>query len=347
MRKLIGALVATGLALSLSACGESDETPTEAATTPSATPSEATPTETPTGEPVVISSAEGMPSLMTGEDGFPLLEFPDSKAPADLQISVLDEGTGREITAADYLLVDYVGQVWGNDVPFDSSFARGTSAGFWLDKLVPGWTHTLVGQKAGAKVIISLPPEYGYQSKGQPNAGIKGTDTIVFYIEVHDAWDMESAGQPDASVESNVDELPVSIEGTIGSPVTALAIKAGAEAPQELSTKVIAKGSGDAVPTENAIVYVHYAAVSWDGERTENSWLGIPAEYTSMAGPQAIQIGNGTVFDSLAGIPTGSRVLLLVPATEATDDSTTSMPAMAVVVDILAVAPTTPVEPSE
>ena len=41
-----------------------------------------------------------------------------------------------------------------------------------------------------------------------------------------------------------------------------------------------------------------YAATSWDGELSENSWTGEPEE---LAGAQPVVIGSGTVFDELKG----------------------------------------------
>ena len=33
-------------------------------------------------------------------------------------------------------------------------------------------------------MILSIPPEQGYGAEGNPNAGIKGTDTLYFLIDI-------------------------------------------------------------------------------------------------------------------------------------------------------------------
>ncbi|MCI1963612.1 MAG: FKBP-type peptidyl-prolyl cis-trans isomerase [Ancrocorticia sp.] len=344
MRKLLSAALAASLAFALSACSDDDATPAASSAAATSTVSAgATPSATASSDPDVVVSSDGMPTLDTSDEDNPVLKFPDTAAPDGLQVSVVSEGDGRVISGDDYVIVDYVGQVWGDSTPFDSSFTRGAAAGFWLKNLVSGWKYTLEGHHVGSKVIISLPPEYGYGSSGNDSAGISGTDTIAFYIEVHDALSQDSSGQDDASVEIQSSDLPVTITGDIGSPVTKLAVKDGEAEPKEVTTKLIAKGTGAEVPSKNAIVYLNYAAVSWDGDYEENSWLGTPEEYTDFVGPQALEMGaNSTIFDGLAGVPVGSRVLVLVPAQEASDDTTTSTPAMAVVVDVLAISTEAP-----
>ncbi|MFT0847973.1 FKBP-type peptidyl-prolyl cis-trans isomerase [Actinomycetaceae bacterium L2_0104] len=290
-------------------------------------------------------SSEGMPTVQADDDGIPEFTFPEGKPPADMQVSVLEEGKGREIEPEDFLIVNYVGQVWDADEPFDMSYNTGEPASFPLPNLVPGWAYTLTGRHVGDKVIISLPPEYGYQEAGNQRAGIGGEDTIVFYIEVVDGWSADSAGQEDATVETDDSELPVQIDGDIGHPVTSLDVKDQQDEPTEQTSKIIAKGSGPEVTGQGSRVFIAYAATSWDGEVVENSWTGIPA---SVSGPQTITLGGGTVFDALDGATVGSRMLLLLPKSDGSETQVSS-PSMAVVVDVLGFQPaaSAPEEPSE
>ena len=36
----------------------------------------------------------------------------------------------------------------------------------------------------GSRVLIAVPPDQGYGEAGNPDAGIKGTDTLYFVIDV-------------------------------------------------------------------------------------------------------------------------------------------------------------------
>ncbi|MGO1591839.1 MAG: FKBP-type peptidyl-prolyl cis-trans isomerase [Ancrocorticia sp.] len=332
--RITAAVLAVGLALTLSACNsdDTDGSPSEGAT---GSVSE-NPSESPTEAPEVVESDEGMPTATEDEDGNAVLEFPESDAPADIQVSVVEEGEGEEIVPESIVKVDYTGQVWGSDEPFDSSFPAGNSAGFPLSNLVSGWTYALDGHHAGGKYIISIPTDYGYGPQGGNSAaGIGPDDTIAFYIEVHDSWSSASTGEADATVETPADELPVTLDAEAGAPVTDIAVNDGEKAPTELEATVITRGSGEEVTGEGATLFMNYAAISWDGEVSENSWTGEPEDFQ---GAQQIVLGSGTVFDSLDGVPVGSRVLLTIPESDGGEQQVSS-PAMVAVVDILGFLP--------
>ena len=59
-----------------------------------------------------------------------------------------------------------------------TSFAIGNGA------VIKGWDQTLVGSTVGTRMVIAVPPELGYGEEGNPDAGIKRTDTLYFVIDV-------------------------------------------------------------------------------------------------------------------------------------------------------------------
>jgi len=54
--------------------------------------------------------------------------------------------------------------------------------------VITGWDKGLVGQTVGSRVMLSIPPADGYGSAGQSQAGITGKDTLVFVVDVIDAF---------------------------------------------------------------------------------------------------------------------------------------------------------------
>ena len=86
----------------------------------------------------------------------------------------------------DSVTVNYHGVVWGKDTPFDSSFNRHQPATFAIGvgQVIKGWDQTVTGHNVGSRLIISIPPEYGYGSRGVPQAGIGGGDTLVFVVDI-------------------------------------------------------------------------------------------------------------------------------------------------------------------
>ena len=98
-----------------------------------------------------------MPQVNAEFGTTPVIEFPTPEAPKGLKVVELTEGDGPIVRRGDTVTVNYHGVVWGKDTPFDSSFDR---------------------------LVVSIPPEYGYGSRGIPQAGIGGEDTLVFVIDI-------------------------------------------------------------------------------------------------------------------------------------------------------------------
>ena len=117
----------------------------------------------------------------------PTLTFPATPAPAGLVVHVLSRGSGNVVEAGDDLVVNYLGQTWGGHV-FDNSYDRGSSINFpiGVGSVIAGWDEGLVGQQIGSRVLLSIPPHLGYGERGMPQAGIKGTDTLVFVVDIVD-----------------------------------------------------------------------------------------------------------------------------------------------------------------
>ena len=70
-----------------------------------------------------------------------------------------------------------------------SSTARGSGAprsdfAIGAGQLIPGFDEGLVGQTVGSRVLLVIPPDKGYGSTGNSEAGISGTDTLVFVVDI-------------------------------------------------------------------------------------------------------------------------------------------------------------------
>lgn len=107
------------------------------------------------------------------------------KPQGTLRLTTLVEGDGDPTEKGQTLYVDYLGQVYGGKAPFDASYEREAFT-FPLGggQVVKGWDTLLEGVNVGSRVIIEVPPAQGYGKAGNPDAGIKGTDTLFFVIDV-------------------------------------------------------------------------------------------------------------------------------------------------------------------
>jgi FKBP-type peptidyl-prolyl cis-trans isomerase len=131
-----------------------------------------------------------LPTVKAGAAGKgPTITIPNTAAPKTLQVKTLIKGTGPVVKKGQYIVVQYTGVNYRTKKVFDSSWSRSEP---WATEIgegqvIPGWDTGLVGQTVGSRVLLVIPPKDGYQAAGQPSAGIKGTDTLVFAIDIIDA----------------------------------------------------------------------------------------------------------------------------------------------------------------
>ena len=133
------------------------------------------------GEPQEVPA--GLPTVELAKDGAPTVTMPKTDPPADLTIATLKAGDGAVVESGDTVTIQYQGSIWASGTVFDQSWGKGV-ASFSTDGVIEGFGKALVGQKVGSQVIAVIPPEQGYGSAGNEGAGIAGTDTLVFIIDI-------------------------------------------------------------------------------------------------------------------------------------------------------------------
>jgi peptidylprolyl isomerase len=283
------------------------------------------------------NTAEALPAgtaLPTASGSYgdkPTLTFPAKTGPpTKVQTKILKQGTGPVVAKNDLLVADYLGQIWGGAV-FDNSYDRKAPTGFTIGagKVIPGWDSTLVGLKAGTRILLSIPPAEGYGTGGESDAGIKGTDTLVFVVDIVASYNKSVGPDPKAVVQT----LPATGPQVTG-PLTGEAkvtIASGVAEPTKNTATIVAKGTGKPVTT--GTVVVQYLVQAWSGQAVDST--------RTDGSPAAFPIGGtqSTIFDSLKGDPVGSRVLITVPESTSqasASASPTTEPAVAIVVDIVA-----------
>jgi peptidylprolyl isomerase len=136
-----------------------------------------------------VSSGGGpLPKVAAAPGHEPVITIPRTKPPAKLVAKTLIQGTGPAVAKGDTVVVQYVGVNWRTGKAFDASWTRGQPFGFTIgaspSQVIAGWDQGLIGQKVGSRVLLVIPPAEGYGSAGSPQAGIKGTDTLVFAVDI-------------------------------------------------------------------------------------------------------------------------------------------------------------------
>ena len=130
--------------------------------------------------------ASWTPDLVEKDGAVTGFDFSSAGQPSgELRESLLVEGDGPVVKKGQTIYVDYLGQVAGAKKPFDESYsAQPASFGIGVGQVVKGWDQALVGEKVGSRVVLEIPPALGYGKAGNEQAGIKGTDTLYFVIDI-------------------------------------------------------------------------------------------------------------------------------------------------------------------
>lgn len=133
----------------------------------------------------------GLPTVefKNGSTKEPTVTVPKSAAPTTTQQATLIQGSGATVQKGQTISAQYHGVLWKDGSVFDSSWQRGAVADFpiGVGGVIPGWDKTLVGKKVGSRVLLVIPPKDGYGTAGSPPK-ISGTDTLVFVIDILDAY---------------------------------------------------------------------------------------------------------------------------------------------------------------
>jgi peptidylprolyl isomerase len=135
-----------------------------------------------------VAPKAGLPTVKLEKSGAPKITVPKGTPPAKLVVQPLIQGKGPAVGKGQTGLFHYTGIIWQSGKQFDSSWDRGAPADFavGVGQVIAGWDEALLGKRVGSQLLLVIPPDKGYGIGGNPEAGIKGTDTLVFVVDVLD-----------------------------------------------------------------------------------------------------------------------------------------------------------------
>lgn len=147
------------------------------------------------GKPV--AAKKGLPKVTRAKDGTPKVTLPKGDAPAALTVRPVLAGSGAKVGKGDLVVVQYIGVVWPGGRVFDSSWSRGKPAQFPIGtgETISGWDG-IIGQRVGSQVLLVVPPDKAYGAEGKDKFGIKGTDTLVFVVDILGTYKQKTTKKP-------------------------------------------------------------------------------------------------------------------------------------------------------
>jgi FKBP-type peptidyl-prolyl cis-trans isomerase len=237
----------------------------------------------------------------------PKVTIPKAKAGSQLKVSTLVQGTGATMTNNDALAANYVVYTWTGTTSSQQGSTFGGVPVLIPSKTLPGLQTALIGKKTGSRVLAVIPPAQGFGSSGNPQAGITGTTTLVFVIDLLKVYP-NTAGASGAQVSSGGGNLPTVAAKSGTAPTVTFS---SSSPPGALVTRTLVKGGGPKV-AKGEYVVAQYAGYIWRTKKVfGSSWSsGSPFGFVIGANPEQVIPG----WDKgLVGQTVGSRVMLSIP----------------------------------
>ncbi|MGW2746319.1 FKBP-type peptidyl-prolyl cis-trans isomerase [Streptomyces sp. NPDC001450] len=299
-RSLLLAAVPAGL-VTLAACGDDSSDSSKASASPS--PSASTP------PPKIVEGP--LPGITAGTKfgEKPTVAKGQGEPSKDLAVKTVIAGNGRTVAENDFIQANYLGQIWSTAKVFDNSYDRNRPLVIQLAKgsIIDGWRYAIAGKKAGSRIELAVPPELGYGKSGNPQAGIKGTDTLVFVIDLIDSFNSKSSakGKPVPQTDAALPKVGTNTDGKAPEITVPKS-----EPPKKLVSAYVLEGDGEELKANQAIV-CQFKAVVWDSGKTFQQTYGSGrlAQFSLEQMQQAVK----GLAQGLTGKKVGSRVLVVVP----------------------------------
>ncbi|GLW65434.1 peptidylprolyl isomerase [Actinomadura rubrobrunea] len=266
------------------------------------------------GPQIEVTGAFGQAPKVT----IPKSLLPDGK----LKVTAKIKGTGRKIANGDTALVKFVFYQWskGTDDKATESTSKEIRSSYELpagEQVVPmqigktdvkGLDKGLVGQTAGSRVVLQVPPKEGFGQSAAP-MGIGEDDSLVFVVDILAVYpkNAEAQGTPKPQKDEDLPSVGA-MEAGKGPKITI----PKADPPKDMQVKTIIEGNGPKT-TKDDTALVNYKGVIWrDGKEFDNSWSkGSPAMFKLDTTE-----GMKGFFKGLQGQKVGSRVMLVLPPDE-------------------------------
>ncbi|MEV5728591.1 MULTISPECIES: FKBP-type peptidyl-prolyl cis-trans isomerase [Streptomyces] len=300
-RRSLMIAVPAGL-VTLAGCGDDKADSSKASDSPSPT----APATSAAPSPKIVDGP--LPAITAGTefDEKPTVAKGSGTPSKDLAVKTVVAGGGRTVAEGDYIQANYLGQIWDTAKVFDNSYDRKTPLVIQLAQgsIIDGWRYALTGKKLGSRVQFSVPPAWGYGEQGQSQAGIKGTDTLVFVVDLQGTFNATSSakGTEVAQDDANLPKVGTNTDGKAPSveiPKT--------DPPKKLVANYVIEGDGTEVGAQDSVL-VQYKGVQWTGGKEFDSTYGRKA-LTSFSLQQVVKGWS----QGLTGKKVGSRVLIVIP----------------------------------
>ncbi|WP_227480914.1 FKBP-type peptidyl-prolyl cis-trans isomerase [Thermobifida fusca] len=117
----------------------------------------------------------------------PRVVSPTTPPPEQLEKITLIEGEGDPVQEGDRVVIQFAGVAWHSGEVFDSTWAwngRPSAYTVGIGQLIPGLDEALPGTPTGSRILVVVPPQLAFGSRGNPEIGIPEEETVIYTIDI-------------------------------------------------------------------------------------------------------------------------------------------------------------------
>lgn len=261
--------------------------------------------------PAIKTDAKVLPTV-TGDFGKKAtIALPQQAADGSFVVKPLSEGDGAKVDKGSWITADFTLKDWttGKDIPgsYDQGKPQIFQAG--LGKLIPALDSSVVGHKAGSRLLVVAPPAAAFGDQGNSSLGLGAKDNLVLVI------DIQRVNAANSRVSGDVTAPPADFPSVKVNDGKADEITppAGVTDPADLKTAVLIQGKGPKVVSGEMVVVQYTGVTLKDGKKFDSS-LDKKQAFSFVTGGGNVIAGwdKGVVGQNV-----GSRIELVIPAAQA------------------------------
>ncbi len=270
----------------------------------------------PTAAPVppIKTDAKVLPTV-TGDFGKKAtITVPQQAADGTFVVKPLSEGSGAKVDKGAWITADFTLMDWttGKEIPgsYDQGKPQIFQAG--LGKLIPALDSSVVGHKAGSRLLVVAPPAAAFGDQGNSGLGLGPKDNLVLVI------DIQRVNAPDSRVSGDVIAPPADFPSVKVNDGKAddITPPAGVTDPTALKSTVLIQGKGPKVASGEMVVVQYTGVTLKDGKKFDSS-LDKKQAFSFVTGGGNVIAGWD---QGVVGQNVGSRIELVIPASLAYKD---------------------------
>ncbi|MGP3691504.1 FKBP-type peptidyl-prolyl cis-trans isomerase [Streptomyces sp. IBSNAI002] len=246
---------------------------------------------------------------VSGEAGVRPTVGHEGNPPRAPQVDVVRSGSGKTVEADEIVIADIDIRVWEGNREYLSTWTGGHPNSVIMDgtHVSRSWDTSLIGKKAGSRVVLTAPASVGFGPNLLPPTGTKASDTLIVVFDILGSYAKDAAAQGEKAEQgAGAPGLPTVEFDSAGVPKLSFP---DAAAPKEPAAATLLTGKGEKVAPTDTVV-VQFSHQPWGSPTPDQTSYNPRAPRSFNLDGEGVPAGWKQF---VAGATVGSRLVVAEP----------------------------------